>query len=42
MIGGVTFHKKKRDEARVVQNSRVSIVANIMHVATATDKNTII
>lgn len=42
MIDGVVFNTTKRDEARVVQNSGVSIHASIMQVASAKDKNPVV
>ncbi|XP_074572618.1 uncharacterized protein LOC141829097 [Curcuma longa] len=39
MIDGVTYHTKERDNARVVQNSSVSLCAQTMQVASAKDKN---
>ncbi|KAH6777141.1 hypothetical protein C2S51_008453 [Perilla frutescens var. frutescens] len=42
MIDGVTFHTKKRDETRVVQNSGVSLVASTMQLASAKDKNLVV
>nr|BAV56711.1 transposase [Ipomoea nil] len=41
LIEGVTFHTKDRDNLRAVQNSGVSLVANIMQVSSAKDKNPI-
>lgn len=41
LIDGVTYHTKERDNLRSVQNSGVSLVAKIMQVASAKDKNPI-
>lgn len=42
LIDGVTYSTKERDVIRVVQNSGVSLVAKIMQVASAKDKNPIV
>ena len=39
IVGGKRFHTKSRDDARMVQNSGVSIVAEAMHFASAKDNN---
>ncbi|KAH6777396.1 hypothetical protein C2S51_008708 [Perilla frutescens var. frutescens] len=38
LIDGVTFHTKELDESRAVQNSGVTLCANVMQVASAKDK----
>lgn len=42
MINGVTYHTKERDDMRVVQNSGVKVVAKIMQVSSAKDKNPVV
>lgn len=39
MINGVTFHLNESDESSVVQNLRVRLIANVMQVSSAKDKN---
>ncbi|KAL8457188.1 hypothetical protein ACS0TY_035149 [Phlomoides rotata] len=41
-LNRVTYHTKERDNARVVQNSGVTLVAKTMQVASAKDKNPIV
>ncbi|XP_073120554.1 uncharacterized protein [Henckelia pumila] len=41
LIDGVTYATKERDDVRVTQNSRVSLVAKTMQVSSAKDKNPI-
>lgn len=41
-LNGVIYHTKERDNARVVQNSGVSLVAKIMQVSSAKDKNPVV
>ena len=41
VVDGVRYHTKERDNARVVQNSGVSLVARTVQVSTAKDINPI-
>ncbi|RVW62801.1 hypothetical protein CK203_058901 [Vitis vinifera] len=42
IINGCRYHIKERDEARVNQNSGVSIVASTMQIASSKDKNPVL
>lgn len=42
LVDGVTFHTKERDGLRAVQNSGVNVVAKIMQLSSAKDKNPIV
>ena len=39
VINGCHYHTKERDDLRATQNSGVSVVATIMQIASAKDKN---
>ncbi|XP_062112469.1 uncharacterized protein LOC133823624 [Humulus lupulus] len=41
IVEGKRFHTKSRDDARLVQNNGVSVVAEVMHFASAKDNNPI-
>ena len=39
IINGCRYHTKDRDELRTTQNSEVSVVASMMQISSAKDKN---